>query len=94
MVEDGSLGVAGGAGGVVEGDGLPFIGDGAGGEVIVTLFKERFVVLFADEVTGGDERVVDVNYGDGACDLGEGFFDYGGELTVGYEGRGPRRAQG
>ena len=39
MVEDGSLGVAGGAGGVVEGDCLPFVGDGAGGEVIVTLFK-------------------------------------------------------
>ena len=39
MVEDGSLGVAGCAGGVVERDGLPFVGDGAGGEVIVTLFK-------------------------------------------------------
>ena len=62
MVEDCSLRVASGAGGVVEGDGLPFVGDGAGGEVIVTLFKERFVVLFADEFTGGGKRVVDVNY--------------------------------
>ena len=26
--------------------------------------------------------------GDGACDLGEGFFDYGGELTVGNEDAG------
>ena len=80
MVEDDSLGVAGCAGGVVEGDGFPFVGDGAGGEVIVTLFKERLVVLFADEVTRRGKRVVDVNYGDGTCDLGERFFDYGGEF--------------
>ncbi len=44
MVVNHALGVAGGAGGVVQGDGLPFVGGGLPGERRIALGQQRFIV--------------------------------------------------
>ena len=89
VVVDDALGVAGGAGGVVEGDGVPLVGREGGGEGRVAGGEEGFVGDGADGRVGGGERVVDVDdEGGGVLELGEGFAHHGGVFGVDEDGAG------
>jgi len=89
VVVDHALGVAGGAGGVVEGDGVPFV-LGALPLVIRGAFGQQgLVVLLAQQVAGaGVFAVVHVDDDDAAAQLFQGRPDDVGILLVGDEDLG------
>jgi hypothetical protein len=84
VVVDDALGVAGGAGGVVDRDGVPFVGRAGPGVAGVARDEKGLVVGRADGVAGGG-GVVDVDDERARGGAGQGFVEDGGELAVGEE---------
>ena len=80
---DHALRVAGGAGGVVERDRVPFVGRPLPRELRVAAREERLVLDLAEQVPARRVRVVDVDDEGPAVESGEGGADGRRELAVG-----------
>ncbi|MNQ61278.1 hypothetical protein D3C85_755910 [compost metagenome] len=83
MVVDHTLGVAGGAGGVVQGDGLPLVVGPAPGECRVALGQQRFIVQVAHRLAFAVLGVVDVDHQRRLVEHADGGVDHLMELAVG-----------
>jgi hypothetical protein len=83
VVVDDAFGVAGGAGGVVERDGLPLVGGIEGRGVGIALGEEGFVVEVAEVVAARTFRVVDVDDEEVAAEALQGLGHHRCELGVG-----------
>ena len=83
VVVDDALGVAGGAGGVVEADRLPLVVRPLPGEFRVALGEQRLVVERADRLAFAVFRVVDVDHQDRPAEHGDGGMHHLVELAVG-----------
>ncbi|MNZ77600.1 hypothetical protein D3C78_961480 [compost metagenome] len=83
MVVDDALGVAGGAGGVVEADRLPLVARSLPGEFRVALGQQGLVVEVADPVAFAVLRVVDLDQQDRPAEHADGGVDHLVEFAVG-----------
>jgi len=83
VVVDHALGIAGGAGGVVEADGVPFVVRPLPGELGVTLGQQRLVVEIADRLALAVLGIVDVDHQQRVTEHADGGVDHVMEFTVG-----------
>ncbi len=86
MVIDDALWIAGGAGGIIEGNGSPLVRGRQPRERRIARGEKTLVVQFAQRLAPGPRlRVVDIDDDDPASQLFEGRFDDVGEFPVGDE---------
>lgn len=83
MVIDHALGVAGGAGGVVEADGLPLVRRPLPGEFGIAFGEEGLVVQIADRLAFAVLGVVDVDHQRRMVEHADGGVNHVEELAVG-----------
>ncbi|MCY1422268.1 hypothetical protein D9M71_379440 [compost metagenome] len=83
MVIDHALGVAGGAGGVVQRDGLPFVLGPVPDEVGIAFGQEGLVVQVTDGLALAVLRIVDIDHQRRVFHQRQGAFDHLVELAVG-----------
>ncbi|MNG93656.1 hypothetical protein D3C79_526310 [compost metagenome] len=83
VVVDHALGVAGGAGGVVERDRLPLVIGPFPGKVRVAFGEERLIIQFADRTAFAVLRVIHIHHQWRVLEQGQGRLDDAVELAVG-----------
>ncbi|MCY1498545.1 hypothetical protein D9M68_325330 [compost metagenome] len=83
VVVDHALGVAGGAGGVIQGDGLPLVLRPLPGIVRVAFGQQRLVVEVAHRLAFAVFRVIDVDHQRRVVEHADGGMDHIEELAIG-----------
>ncbi|KAF1854083.1 hypothetical protein Lal_00005300 [Lupinus albus] len=82
VVIDDALRVAGGAGGVVQRDGLPFVGRQGPGVLGTDIADEGLVIAVADQLAAAVGRIVDVHHRNRCVEQGQRLLRHAGELAV------------